>query len=106
MKASESVERYKPTLRMYTNFAVRTVKMVCKEIGPRESASEAEFKGQQMMAEAVGAAADEVKTEEFRCAPHALLSWVRICGTLLMIALCCGLVNLILNYTLWKETQP
>ena len=64
MKASESVERYKPTLRMYTNFAVRTVKKVCKEVGPRPSGSPEELAGQNMMAEAVGNAADEVKVEE------------------------------------------
>lgn len=103
MKASESVERYKPTLRMYTNFAVRTVKKVCKEIGPRESASEAELRSQEMMAEAVGDAADEVTRDTFRCAPHALLSWVRIDGAILLIAFACGLVNLILNYTVWKD---
>ena len=103
MKASESVERYKPTLRMYTNFAVRTVKKVCKEVGPRPSGSPEELAGQNMMAEAVGNAADEVKVEEFKVAPNALLSWVRFCGTLLMIALCLGLVNVVLNYTVWKE---
>ena len=79
---------------MYTNFAVRTVRKVCAEIGPREAGTQAELDGQNYMANAVGDAADEVKQEEFRLAPRAFLGWPRISGICLMIALACGIVNI------------
>ena len=82
---------------MYTNFAVRTVRKVCAEIGPREAGSQAELDGQNYMANAVGSAADEVKQEEFRLAPRAFLGWPRISGILLMAALACGIVNVFLG---------
>ena len=93
MKPQDSVKNYFPTLRMYTNFAVRTVKKVCAEIGPREAGTEAELKGQNFMAEAVGDAADEVKQEEFRLSPRAFLGWPRLSGILLLTALVCGILN-------------
>ena len=73
MKANESVEKFKPTLRMYANFAARTIKKICAEIGPRETGSEAELKAQDYMAQQVGDAADEVKRDEFKLAPRAAL---------------------------------
>ena len=97
MKVQNSVKNFEPTLRMYTNFAVRTIRKLCAEIGPREAGTQAELDGQNYMAKAVGDAADEVRQEEFRLSPRAFLGWPRISGILLMIALACGLVNLFLN---------
>ena len=82
---------------MYTNFAVRTIRKVCAEIGPREAGTEAELKGQNFMAAQVGDAADEVKQEEFRLSPRAFLGWPRLSGILLTAALACGILNAVLN---------
>lgn len=94
MKASESVSNFAPTLRMYTNFAVRTVKKVCSEIGPRECGSEAELKAQNYMAQQVGDAADEVKQDEFKVAPRAFLGWIKIAGIMLTVATAITFFNL------------
>ena len=93
MKPQDSVKNYFPTLRMYTNFTVRTIKKVCSEIGPREAGTQAELDSQNYMAKAVGDAADEVKQEEFSLAPRAFLGWPRLSGILLLTALACGIVN-------------
>jgi hypothetical protein len=97
LKAQDSVKNFYPTLRMYTNFAVRTIRKVCAEVGPREAGSEAELKAQNFMAAQVGDAADEVKQEEFRLSPRAFLGWPRISGILLMVALVCGIANILVN---------
>ncbi|MBQ6022648.1 MAG: M20/M25/M40 family metallo-hydrolase [Clostridia bacterium] len=94
MKAQDSVKNFYPTMRMYTNFAVRTIRKVCAEVGPREAGTQAELDGQNFMAKAVGDAADEIKQEEFRLSPRAFLGWPRLSGILLMIALACGIVNI------------
>ena len=47
MKASESIPNYRSGLRMYANFAARTIKKVCKEIGPREAGTQAELDAQK-----------------------------------------------------------
>lgn len=94
MKANESVEKFKPTLRMYANFAARTIKKICAEIGPRETGSEAELKAQDYMARQVGDAADEVKRDEFKLAPRAFLGWLRLAGIFLTIATIAGIVNI------------
>ncbi len=93
MKAFESVEKFKPTLRMYANFAARTIKKVCAEIGPRETGTEAELKAQDYMAQQVGDSADEVKRDEFKLSPRAFLGWLRIAGVLLIITVIAGIVN-------------
>ena len=59
MKAQDSVKNFYPTLRMYTNFAVRTIRKVCAEIGPREAGTQAELDAQNYMAKAVGEKFDE-----------------------------------------------
>lgn len=93
MKAQDSVKNFYPTLRMYTNFAVRTIRKVCAEIGPREAGTQAELDAQNYMAKAVGDAADDVTQESFRLSPRAFLGWPRISGVCLILALACGVVN-------------
>ena len=44
LKANESVKNYPSERRMYANYAARSIKKVCKEIGPRFAGSEAEKK--------------------------------------------------------------
>ena len=46
MKASESIKNFKPSLRMYANFAARNIKKICAEIGPREAGTQAELDAQ------------------------------------------------------------
>ena len=94
MRPSESVRNYTSTLRMYANFAARTVKKVCADTPARVAGSEEELKAQQFMAAQVGDAADEVKQEEFRLAPKAYLGWLRPAGIVLLIATVANIVNI------------
>ena len=96
MRPSESVRNYTSTLRMYANFAARTVKKVCADTPARVAGSEEELKAQQFMAAQVGDAADEVQQEEFRLAPRAYLGWLRPAGILLLIATVLNIVNIFL----------
>ena len=76
LKASESVKNYQSERRMYTNYAARAIKKVCKEIGPRFAGSEEEKKGIDFMAEELKTCCDEVKTESFTVHPKAFLGWI------------------------------
>lgn len=97
MRPSESVRNYTSTLRMYANFAARTVKKVCADTPARVAGSEEELKAQQFMAAQVGDAADEVQQEEFRLAPKAYLGWLRPAGILLLIATALNILNIFLE---------
>ena len=46
MKASESVKNYPSERRMYSNYVLRNIKKICKEIGPRCAGSEKELEAQ------------------------------------------------------------
>lgn len=94
MKASESIKNFKPSLRMYANFAARNIKKICTEIGPREAGTQAELDAQNYMANQVGNAADEVKQEAFQVAPRALLGWLRIAGILLVVSWAAYMLNM------------
>lgn len=63
---------------MYANYAVRGVKKICKEVGPRPSGSESEFAAQQKMAEDLRESCDEVNIESFDLHPHAFMGWVEL----------------------------
>lgn len=94
MKAHESVNNFYPTMRMYTNFAVRGVKKTCAQFGAREAGGEAEYGAQKFMAEQIGDAADSVTEDSFRLAPRAFLGWLRPAGLLLLLAIAANIVNL------------
>lgn len=94
MKASESIPNYKSGLRMYANFAARTIKKVCAEIGPREAGTQAELDAQNFMAKQVGDAADEVYQEEFRISHRAFLGWLRLAGILMLIVVVANVANI------------
>ncbi len=94
MKASESIPNFKSGLRMYANFAARTIKKVCQEIGPREAGTQAELDAQNFMANQVGDAADEVKQETFKISHRAFLAWLRLGGIFLLIATAAGVANI------------
>lgn len=76
MKANESVKNYESTRRMYTNYAARSIKKVCKEIGPRFAGSEEEKKSIEYMAEDMKTCCDEVQIESFPVHPKAFMGWI------------------------------
>lgn len=78
MKASESVKNYESERRMYSNYVLRSIKKLCKEIGPRPSGSEQEYAAQQKMAEDLKETCDEVKIEEFKLHPRAFMGWIEL----------------------------
>ncbi|MBQ7296521.1 MAG: M28 family peptidase [Clostridia bacterium] len=94
MKASESVKNYASSVRMYTNYTVREIKKICKEIGPRPAGSESEKKAQEYIADQMRTAADEVTIEEFKLSPKAFMSFISICGTFLIVAVIFSLLKL------------
>ena len=96
MRPSESVRNYTSTLRMYANFAARTVKKVCTDTPERIAGSEEEYKAQQFIAAQIGDAADEVRQEEFRLSPKAYLGWLHVSGILLIIATAVNIFNVFL----------
>ena len=71
MKASGSVEKYPSTRRMYANYVARSIKKVCKEIGPRFSGTEQEEKGIDFMSEELKTCCDDVKTDSYTVHPKA-----------------------------------
>ncbi len=94
MKASESVKNYAASVRMYTNYTVREIKKICKDIGPRPAGSESEKKAQEYIADQLKTCADEVTIEEFKLSPKAFISFISICGTFLITAIIFSLLKL------------
>jgi len=78
MTARQSINGYESRLREYTNFAVRGIKKVCKECGPRPPCSPQEKKAQEMMKKELETCCDDVRMEPFRTAPRAFMGWVRL----------------------------
>ncbi len=76
MKANESVKNYESTRRMYANYAARSVKKVCKEIGPRFAGSEEEKKSIEYMAEDLKTCCNDVKIDSYTVHPKAFLGWI------------------------------
>lgn len=64
---------------MYANYVARSIKKLCKEVGPRVAGSESELKAQEIMAEDLKTSCDEVKIEEFKLSRWAFMSWVQLC---------------------------
>ncbi|MBR2417101.1 MAG: M20/M25/M40 family metallo-hydrolase [Clostridia bacterium] len=96
MKANESVKNYAASVRMYTNYTVREIKKICKTIGPRIAGSEQEYEAHKHIAEEMKTCCDEVAIEEFKLSPEAFMSWVRIDGTLILLAILFTFLNLAL----------
>ncbi len=84
MKANESIPNYDIKVREYTNYAIKSIKNVCKNFGPRPVGSEAEAKAQEYMKGDLDKFCDEVKREEYKCSDKAFMSWVPI-GVVLML---------------------
>ncbi len=84
MKANESIPNYDIKVREYTNYAIKSIKNVCKNFGPRPVGSEAEMKAQEYMQADLEKWCDEVKREEYKCSDKAFMAWVPI-GAILII---------------------
>lgn len=87
LKATESVKNYPSSLRMYTNYATREIKKVCREIGPRASGTESERKAQEHFKGEMQTCADDVQLEEFEMHKYAFMGWVVIDGISMLLAL-------------------
>ncbi len=86
MKATQSIPNFQAKLREYTNFAIREIKYICKEIGPRASGYPAEHKAQEYAAEKLKGFADTVDIEDFQVSTKAFMAWVVIDGLLFIAA--------------------
>lgn len=86
MKAKESNAHFDSKVRECSNFTVREIKKVCKEIGPRPAGEENEQKAQDYVENLMGGIADDVKREPFDVHPKAFMSWVLIDGIGMLIA--------------------
>ena len=85
MKANESIPNYDIKVREYTNYAIKSIKNVCKNFGPRPVGSDAETKAQEYMKADLDKFCDEVKREEYQCSDKAFMSWVAIGATLMLL---------------------
>ncbi len=61
---------------MYANYAARSIKKVCKEIGPRFAGSEEEKKSVEYMAEDMKTCCDDVQIDSFPVHPKAFMGWI------------------------------
>lgn len=92
MKAYESNTHYASKVRECSNFAVREVKKVCEQIGPRAAGYENEKKAQDYVEKLMTPIADEVTREKFTLSPKAFMSWVTIDGALALIGAVLGII--------------
>ena len=76
-----------------TNYAVREVKKVCAEIGPRESGEESERKAQSYVAQSMKNVCDSVEIEDFEVHPKAFMSWSVIDVVLMLASIICLLLK-------------
>lgn len=86
MKANESIPNYDIKVREYTNYAIKSIKNVCKNFGPRPVGSEAEAKAQEYMRGDLDKFCDEVKREEYKCSDKAFMAWVPMGVILLLLS--------------------
>ncbi len=86
MQANQTVKNYPSKLRESANYTVRTIKNICKNIGPRAPGSESEKKAQEFISDELKSCCETVTIEEFPVHPNAFLGWVRICALLMSLA--------------------
>ena len=87
MKAQDSVKNYPSALREMTNFSVRGIKKICKDVGPRPAGSEQEHEAQKLMAAELDGACDKVEIEPFDVHPGAFLGWILTDGIMTIAAI-------------------
>lgn len=86
MKAKESNAHFDSKVRECSNFTVREIKKICKEIGPRPAGEENEQKAQDYVENLMSGIADTVQRESFDVHPKSFMSWVMIDGIGMIIA--------------------
>ena len=86
MKANESIEKYPARVREYTNYALKSTKIVAKNFGPRPVGSEADAKAREYLLSDTAKFCDEAREEKFTCSDKAFMSWVSVGSVLLMIS--------------------
>lgn len=87
MKAQDSVKNYPSALREMTNFSVRGIKKICKDVGPRPAGSEQEHEAQKLMVAELDGACDKVEIEPFDVHPGAFLGWILTDGIMMIAAI-------------------
>lgn len=85
MKSTESVAKYNSEVRLYTNYAIKFIKNICKSFGPRPVGSEAEKNAQKFLHKELETTCDTVTREEYQCSDKAFMAWVPICAVLIII---------------------
>ncbi len=85
MKSFESIPNFEIKVREYTNYAIKSIKNVCKSFGPRPVGSDAEKQAQEYMQADLEKWCDSVKREEFKCSDKAFMAWVPIGSVLLIL---------------------
>ncbi len=85
MKANESIPNFDIKVREYTNYAIKSIKNVCKAFGPRPVGSDAEKKAQEYMQADLEKWCDTVERQEYKCSDKAFMSWVPIGAVLLIL---------------------
>lgn len=86
MKSTESVGRYDSEVRLYTNYALKHIKTICKQFGPRPVGSESEINAQEYLAKELETTCDTVLKEEYKCSDKAFMSWVPIGAVMLILS--------------------
>ncbi len=86
MKSTESVGNYNSEVRLYTNYAIKNIKTMCKNFGPRPVGSEAERNAQEYLAKELETTCDTVALEEYKCSDKAFMAWVPIDAILLILS--------------------
>lgn len=71
---------------MYANYTARSIKKVCKEIGPRFSGTEQEKQSIEYMAEDMKTCCDDVKIDSYTVHPKAFLGWVPLSVVLMTVS--------------------
>lgn len=86
MKSNESIPNFDIKVREYTNYAIKSIKNVCKNYGPRAVGTQAEKDAQEYMKADLEKFCDEVKREEYKCSDKAFMAWVPLGAILLMLS--------------------
>ncbi len=85
MRPNESIPNFDIKVREYTNYALKSIKNVCKNFGPRPVGSAAEKNAQEYMLKDLEKFGDEARREEYKCSDKAFMAWVPIGAALLIL---------------------
>ncbi len=89
MKSNESLPNFDIKVREYTNYAIKSIKNVCKNFGPRPVGSEAEKKAQEYMQADLAKWCDTVERQEYKCSDKAFMAFVPVGAILLILNVLC-----------------